>query len=75
MTLQHGNRIRRTAGEHVIRDVGAAEAGEVAAREPTLEEIRRRAYEIYRRRNGAPGNLKLDWLQAELELGHAARRP
>ncbi len=36
--------------------------------EPTEEEIRRRAHEIYLARNGAPGHEVEDWLQAELEL-------
>jgi hypothetical protein len=35
---------------------------------PTLEQIRQRAYEIYRARGGAPGDPEWDWRQAELEL-------
>jgi hypothetical protein len=35
---------------------------------PTEDEIRRRAYEIYRERGGGPGNALDDWLQAEAEL-------
>jgi len=35
---------------------------------PTLEQIRRRAYEIFLARRGAPGNPEADWLQAEREL-------
>ncbi len=38
---------------------------------PTEEQIRARAYEIYLRRNGGPGDAHSDWLQAEGEL-HAA---
>ncbi len=38
------------------------------------EQIRRRAYEIYLRRNGGPGDARSDWLQAETELrGKPAR--
>jgi len=36
--------------------------------QPTLEQIRQRAYEIYVSRNGAPGDEVQDWLQAEREL-------
>lgn len=36
--------------------------------EPTEEQIRRRAHEIYLQRNGAPGSPEADWLQAEAEL-------
>jgi hypothetical protein len=36
--------------------------------EPTFDEIRQRAYEIYLGRGGAPGNSTSDWLQAEREL-------
>lgn len=32
------------------------------------ERIRQRAYEIYMRRNGGPGDPKSDWAQAEREL-------
>jgi hypothetical protein len=35
---------------------------------PTEDEIRKRAYEIYRERGGGPGNAVDDWLQAEAEL-------
>jgi len=37
-------------------------------RQPTEEEIRLRAYEIYCARNGGPGNEVEDWLLAETEL-------
>jgi Protein of unknown function (DUF2934) len=35
---------------------------------PTEDEIRKRAYEIYCARNGAPGSEADDWLRAEAEL-------
>jgi hypothetical protein len=36
--------------------------------EPSDEEIRQRAYEIYLAKGGAPGNEVEDWLQAEREV-------
>jgi hypothetical protein len=36
--------------------------------EPTIDQIRRRAYEIYLERGGAPGNPLEDWSRAEREL-------
>ncbi|HEX5137394.1 MAG TPA: DUF2934 domain-containing protein [Planctomycetota bacterium] len=36
--------------------------------EPSLDEIRQRAYEIYVRRGGAPGKDVDDWIAAEREL-------
>ncbi len=38
------------------------------AREPTHEQIKLRAYQIYLARKGAPGNPMADWLQAEREI-------
>jgi hypothetical protein len=37
-------------------------------REPTEEQIRARAYEIYVARGKAPGSPADDWAQAEMEL-------
>ena len=69
MTLRHGNRMRRTSGDQVVRELQAAEACEQSGiSEPTRGEIERRAYEIYVGRDGAPGDAELDWLQAENEL-------
>ena len=42
--------------------------GKLAAGSPTLDQIRRRAYEIFLQRNGAPGTSESDWRQAEREL-------
>jgi hypothetical protein len=36
--------------------------------EPTQEDIRRRAYEIFQSRHGQPGDPVADWLRAEAEL-------
>lgn len=77
MTLQHGNRIRKTGGMQVIRELQTADAVAMADGGPTEDDIRQRAHEIYLSRNGAPGNAVLDWLQAESELrarGNAGER-
>jgi hypothetical protein len=39
--------------------------------EPTFEQIRDRAYEIYLARGATPGDPTADWLQAEHELREA----
>jgi hypothetical protein len=36
--------------------------------EPTVEEIRQRAYELYLFRGDRPGDAMEDWLEAEREL-------
>ncbi len=45
-----------------------------SSRRPTEEQIRSRAYEIFLRRNGGPGDAHSDWLQAERELHTASTR-
>jgi hypothetical protein len=35
---------------------------------PTHEQVQQRAFEIFLRRNGAPGDPQADWYQAEQEL-------
>lgn len=35
---------------------------------PTDEQIRARAFQIYQRRGGGPGDAQSDWIQAEREL-------
>jgi len=44
-----------------------------AAYEPSENEVRKRAYEIYLARHGGPGNEIDDWLKAEAELKEAHR--
>ena len=39
-----------------------------STRQPTVEEIRRRAFEIYCARRGGPGDAASDWLEAERQL-------
>lgn len=40
----------------------------LASMDPTHEEIKARAFQIYLSRNGTPGDSNADWLQAEREL-------
>jgi len=40
----------------------------IAKSEPTFEQIRQRAYEIYLSRGEEPGDPLQDWLRAEREL-------
>lgn len=68
MTLRHGNRIRRSGGSHLVRELQSAEVEEPDKNVPTDAEIQQRAHEIHLGRNGVPGNAVLDWLQAEMEL-------
>lgn len=42
--------------------------GKATLASPALEQIRRRAYEIYLQRDGQPGNPESDWRQAEQEV-------
>ena len=42
--------------------------------QPTEDEIRKRAYEIYCARNGGPGSEVDDWLKAETESKKGVRR-
>lgn len=44
-----------------------------ASYEPTEDEIRKRAYEIYLARHGGPGSELDDWLKAQAELKEAHR--
>jgi|GEM_PF-3969140 hypothetical protein len=46
----------------------AIRADALAARLLLRAEIRKRAYEIFRQRNGVPGNDVEDWLNAETEV-------
>jgi hypothetical protein len=46
----------------------AEETKQVMRGEPTTEQIRNRAYEIYVSRGDAPGDESQDWLLAEREL-------
>jgi hypothetical protein len=52
------------AGEKEAEQQPKAQAGS----EPTEDDIRKRAYEIYLARNGGPGSALDDWLRAEAEL-------
>lgn len=54
----------RTASRASLANPPAPEGGP----EPTQDEIRRRAYEIFERRGAIPGDAVADWLAAEAEL-------
>ncbi len=56
--------------------INSMRSAPVATMKPAITEdqIRRRAYEIYLRRNGRPGDPRSDWLQAEAELKGRATR-
>ena len=52
-----------------VKTAAVVESSKQALRtQPTPEQIRQRAYEIYVSRDGAPGDEVQDWLQAEREL-------
>lgn len=38
------------------------------SKQPTLQAIREKAYEIYKSRKGQPGNAEVDWCEAERAL-------
>jgi hypothetical protein len=46
-----------------------------ASTKPTYDQIQARAYEIFLRRCGAPGDQLQDWLQAESELASRRKSP
>jgi hypothetical protein len=46
-----------------------------ASSKPTYEQIQARAYEIFLRRSGTPGDELQDWLQAERELAPRRKSP
>lgn len=45
-----------------------ADGGTATLSMPGPDQIRQRAFEIYLRRNGGPGDPVADWIQAEREL-------
>ena len=61
--LEDPGRVRQAPG-----DVVAADAGRDSALEPSEEEIRARAYQMYLERGAGHGLDFEDWLQAEREL-------
>lgn len=52
---------RTTAGRGAVRKARTLTT-------PTEEQIRQRAFDIYQRRAGGPGDAHADWTQAEREL-------
>jgi hypothetical protein len=61
-TLTRPRRVRTQPRAKVV------ETAPAPLREPTYEQIQKRAYEIYLSRGATPGNPDWDWQQAELEL-------
>jgi len=53
----------------------AAQKPRMATNQPTQEEIALRAYHIYLKRGGAPGNELDDWIQAEIQLAGENGKP
>ena len=53
---------------------GVPNLAETLSREPTEEEIARRAYQLYEARGGEHGRDQEDWFQAERELRQDGRR-
>ncbi len=51
-------------GQKALQERGSAPNG----RQPDEDDIRRRAYELYLERGGAPGQALDDWVRAEREL-------
>ncbi len=47
----------------------------ISKNQPTHEEIALRAYHIYLKRGGAPGNELEDWTRAERELLEERKKP
>jgi hypothetical protein len=57
--------MRTVPGDPVLRNRNEKQR---LARQPTQDEIRGRAYEIYLERGGEPGREAEDWVQAEHDL-------
>ncbi|HXN51392.1 MAG TPA: DUF2934 domain-containing protein [Candidatus Acidoferrum sp.] len=53
----------------------AAQKPRTAINQPTQEEIALRAFQIYLKRGGAPGNELEDWIQAETQLAVENGKP
>jgi hypothetical protein len=53
---------------------GGPRAQSAQGAEVSPDRIRARAYDIFRRRSGGPGDAVADWLQAERELKGGPRR-
>ena len=51
-----------------VKGSGKTKAPSAATRQPSAEEIAKRAYEIYAGRGYAPGDQNADWLEAERQL-------
>ena len=63
--------VSRPQVERRVEAAGEPSAG--AVREPSFQEVSRRAFEIWEQNGRAPGHDLENWLKAETELRHAAR--
>jgi Protein of unknown function (DUF2934) len=59
-----GTEMNQASGAKVARETKK----KIPQKEPAIDDIRVRAYEIFIARAGAPGDAVQDWLQAEREL-------
>jgi Protein of unknown function (DUF2934) len=70
--MANGTKLKKvpqvSAGHTVPRGNISAHADELAACLLLRAEIRKRAYELFRERHGAPGRDLDDWLRAEAEV-------
>jgi hypothetical protein len=57
---------------HARDDTEPAHHAPFRRQEPSQQDIERRAYELYKRRDGADGSPLVDWLEAERELRASA---
>jgi Protein of unknown function (DUF2934) len=61
------------------KPVGRTKGGNARAQKesaaPAFEEIARRAYDLFERRGGEPGQEQADWLQAEKDLREEKASP
>jgi hypothetical protein len=60
-------KLARTAKPSKVT-IPMAKQGPMVEAEPTIEQIRQRAYELYRSRGDRTGTALQDWLEAEREL-------
>jgi hypothetical protein len=58
-----------------VSSSSAAQKPQTTSHHPTQEEIALRAYLIYLKRGGAPGNALEDWIQAERQLAGDNGKP
>jgi hypothetical protein len=68
-----GRRVQQSPGDAVAARTGLGTTDVSAGLEPSEEDIRRRAYEMYLERGGSDGADFEDWVRAEEELRRRKR--